>query len=162
MRHLQRLIACGCALIAGATLLQAQRPPKLGVHDFDVAGLTNTTDSAAVRRAFGDPDSISIAAGPNADRNKLIDWWYPDLRVSYNRRPTVGLVWLLSNRYHTARGIAVGDSVDQVLRCYGKATAVWIWDENASITYESRADSTHMVKFWLRNRRVTRIILEWE
>ena len=150
------------ALLLGlmvANSAAAQRPSALRPVDFVVANISDSTDSAKVRALLGAPDSVTAGDHPNVAGGKLIDWWYPDTRISYHDKATVRGVWLLAAGHHTARGIALGDSRSRVRALYG-APARSNPDEDAWVYRDPSADD-HLLKLWFSGGRVSRVFLGW-
>jgi hypothetical protein len=148
------LVASGGVAVAAA----AQQPAPLTPSDFAIAGISDTTDSARVRRLMGRPDSIRVSDHPYDVGAKLIDWWYRDLRVSYNATPTVSSFWLVGKTYRTPRGLSVGDSEARVRHLYGEPTEADVPNE---WTYEDPDHSQLVVRVWFSRGRVESVFLGW-
>jgi hypothetical protein len=129
----------------------------MGWGDAVVAGLRVGSDSSAVRRALGRPDSIAVSANPYVAERTLADWWYRQMRVALNPPDLVSGFWLLESGPRTARGLQVGDPRDDVRRLYGAPP-----DSSAAEDAWVYSDSTQpllLVKVWFRGDRVRLVFL---
>src|SRR5438876_12452105 len=61
----------------------AQTPQPLAQADFTLGGLTEDTDSAAVRARSGKPDSVFVEGHPSDVDAKLVSWVYPCITVYF-------------------------------------------------------------------------------
>ena len=140
-------------------LVLSQSP--VGRADFVVAGVSSQTDSAAVRRLLGRPDSVTSGDHPFDVGGKLINWWYHRLRVSYNGGEKVGGMWLLAPGVETTRGLRVGDQRQRVRRLYGTPASVdtasdaWIYHD------ADDGSEMHLVKVFFQRDRVASVFLGW-
>jgi hypothetical protein len=101
-----------------------------------------------VRQQLGQPDSVTVGEHPFEVGGKLIDWWYRDIRISYNAGPTVSGFWLTGHRFSTARGVHVGDSRPHVRRLYGEPI---VTEGGNAWVYKDPDDPLHLVKFWFKD-----------
>jgi hypothetical protein len=93
----------------GSPSLGAQTLPRLADTDVVVAGIGMYNPQNVVQELLGRPDSA---------RHGGSDWYYRGLTVSF----ADGAVWVIAletPKYHTARGLRVGDSVARARRLYG-------------------------------------------
>jgi len=97
-------------------------PAPLGDADFVVGRLKEGLDTAAVRRALGAPDSVSVEDNPYDPGGKLFDWRYHDLTVGVADEGVYGMT-LTGPGVATARGLRVGDPADRVRALYGPPAA---------------------------------------
>ncbi len=109
------VLALGLSTAFIVPSLQAQTPAALADTDFVVAGIAPYMHPEAVEHVLGHPDSVSEGYHP--------DLYYPGLTVSF---ADLGL-WLMTlatPRYHTARGLRVGDSLARARRLYGPSHVI--------------------------------------
>ena len=142
--------AAGCAP-------REQTPAPVRWGDAVVAGLGVGSDSAAVRRALGRPDSIAVSANPYDARGTLADWWYRQVRVAFNPPDLIAGLWLLERGPRTARGLQVGDPRDDVRRLYG-APPDSSGVEDAWV-YSDSTQPLLLVKVWFRRDQVRLVFL---
>lgn len=99
------LVAIGLVLFC-PTRTVAQQPKPLRGSDLRISGVAVDDDSGMVRKRLGSP----IAQDSNR-------WTYPDLVVSL-ANGKVSVLSLTGRSRRTARGLAVGDSANQVSKLY--------------------------------------------
>lgn len=104
------IVACGPPPAPPAAPLEAD--------DFLLGGIPAWADSAEIRSSFGDPDSASVEPSP-FDPDSLTIWYYPGFEVRLARGMPVGYL-VFERGEETARGLRVGDGVDELRRRYGE------------------------------------------
>ena len=87
----------------------SQRPVALADSDLSVAAVAYGADSSAVRLVLGRPRSRSMGS-----------WRYDGLRVWF-KAGKVRQIALTSRRFHTKRGLGVGDPVARATELYGSS-----------------------------------------
>ena len=98
---------------SGTPSLSAQTARTLADTDLVVAGIGMYNPQNVVQELLGRPDST---------RHRGSDWYYRGLSVSF-ADDAVWVITLETPKYHSARGLRVGDSVARARRLYGPSPA---------------------------------------
>lgn len=145
------------ALLVGTGTVQAQAPEVLSPDDFQVVGVTEETDSSAIRALLGPPDSV-VVQNPSDDQG-LTTIYYPDLIISFGYSDTPIGFMLTGPGVETYRGLRVGETRDRVRQLYGDAPfphhAVW------EFTDPTDPDGLHLIQVQFAGSRVDRIYVGW-
>ncbi len=135
----------------------AQTPPPLAQADFTLGGLTEDTDSAAVRARFGKPDSIFVESHPFDISAKLVSWVYPRFTVFFFSIDHVVGIRTRDSRVATQRGLRVGDSVARLRHLYGEPTSFFQDD----LDYADSGEHLHVMRVTVRQGHVAEIYVGW-
>jgi len=115
-RHLLAPLATISALSAAAF---QQHPTPLRPADLAIAGISAwSSDSSAVRRLLGKPDSVADGGDPS-ESGEWPAWWYHDLEVLFFLDGRAVGTWIRGPSWATARGLHLGATRDEVVRLYG-------------------------------------------
>ena len=135
----------------------AQTPQPLAQADFTLGGLTEDTDSAAVRARLGKPDSVFVEGHPFDVDAKLVSWVYPRLTVFFFSMDHVVGIRTRDFRVATQRGLRVGDSVARLRRLYGEPTSSYHDD----LDYADSGEHLHVMRVTVRQGHVAEIYVGW-
>jgi len=152
--HLPSLLLASAFVLHAPLHLLGQAPP-LSTVDFALGGVSENTDSAAVRRGLGKPDSVLVGASPFDVGAKLVTWRYPRLTVEFFSTDHVVGLSTTDSTVATPRGLRVGDSVTRLKQLYGETTDSCERD----CDYEDPAQHLHVMSVRIRNGRVSQLYL---
>src|SRR2546426_2607601 len=124
----------------------AQRPQPLAQADFTLGGLTEDTDSAAVRARFGKPDSVFVESHPFDVDAKLVSWVYHRFTVLFFSMNHVVGIRTRDSRVATQRGLRVGDSVTRLRQLYGEPT----FSYHDELDYADSGEHLHVMRVTVR------------
>ena len=155
MRSLVVLFVAGMAALWGCSV----EPGPLSTEDFVVAGVTEKSDSLAVRELLGEADSVVTYDHPFDVRGKIPTHYYPDLIVSYGPSGTPNGLMLTGPEVETARGLKVGDTVERVRELYGEPS--YADAETFRFADPDEPSGLHVIQIEIGQAAVRRIFAGW-
>lgn len=132
-------------------------PPAapLEADDFLLGGIPAWADSGEIRRSFGDPDSTTAAANPFA-ADPLSIWHYPGFEVRFSAGTPISYL-VVQPGEETARGLRVGDPVDELRRRYGAPDA--LLDSSWTYLEPSPGDFVRILDFVIERDTIRRFYI---
>jgi hypothetical protein len=153
-----RIIACLFLVLAMCPRVTTAQPKTiLSDADFVVGTLSGHTDSLAVRKALGQPDSIRVDDNPFDKGSSLVSWFYPDITINFGISEQIHGLTLHSSRHATNRGLRVGDSLKVAVQLYGEPGHIYQneWE------YSDPKSELHVIRLTTKNSCVREIFIGW-
>jgi hypothetical protein len=152
---MRRFVALLAATLVFSVNVMAEGLNQLGEEDFTVAGISIGTDSAFAQRTLGKPHDVSSYVYTNDTSAKYSIWKYAGLLVHVGEDRTIFGITVQTAKFPTSRGLKVGDSIEKLVKLYGKPSGTYQsdWD------YELPSNDLEVMRVTVGNNKITGIYI---